>query len=731
MEPPKGFSILVTEAELANVFARVLELHDETFSRTAQNTALSPLPPPLPPKNHEQPTQTPTDQIKPQNTVASQRNKNKALQCVLDDVRDGLLGLVSRTEFDRFLDGLEKENILLSARHGNRHRRILSTADRNNGASSAVGRARMTGLGQPFEDGLRRWILQSACDAETARQGTPKAAINCRWLLCGRPEQLITVLRRMPPPWAENCIFVTPVCVTQENGSGINTGNTNTNTNRLSHDNGSQQSHCDKRTVFTMLLVDLISAISGHVADESVLSGFKKADLPNIQSPQGRIQALVMVLEVCVRALFTPAASQLRKDQSQGSRATTKAENAALGDRTPGHSGRQDAGAGDDNAAAKHTRKHPRPLLLLIDRIDSVVCPETEHYVKKTITMLRILSGPLACTTAFDTRSSVSLRSRFCAELAERANDGGSNDANRDTPKDGPAIKVLFTVSDEAGRVFLEKQCGLSAVAEPVELESDLGHIVLRAQKSRDALRGQPHKTPRKPQPRGLDDIREHPVDLHHQHVPVPVVRGGSISHGDPKARRAQSRHHGGGETGEMAGEVVSPLDDKRRERSMSSIHLLREQVSPVATGRCISLPAKRARIPPPLSLPGGTTTTTPAGSKTVVRAKPSPRGGRRTSTSTSTSRKHRGKRTASVKLHLGAIKEFWSNPLRSRSLTEIIPQIPPTPPPKPNLGQSFRRDRKDGSAAESNAIGGRSDKATKHIANETDWLKMRDKGWV
>ncbi|KAJ1336063.1 hypothetical protein MN608_02811 [Microdochium nivale] len=304
MARPTGFSILVTETDLAGVFARITELHGQTFDRSQTEI----LPAAASTTRNEKNSGGPTVIIEQLTT-----EKNVALQRVLDDVRDGLLGLVSRTEFDRFLDGLERENAVLSARHGHGHCRILYMADMKRNTTSGDAET-CSGSHELPEDELRRWITSADSTAGRSWHGSQPAS-RCRVLMCGQPE------------WG----------------------------------------------------------------------GLKRADLPNIHSREGQIQTLVMVLEVCVRAFLAQSRQFLVKESSSsGESAVIMAKGDPAGSSTAVQHVLLESSSHPDTLARRRSSQE-RPLLVMIDCIDSFVSQETEHYVKKTIAVLKNISALASC----------------------------------------------------------------------------------------------------------------------------------------------------------------------------------------------------------------------------------------------------------------------------------------------------------------------------------------------
>ncbi|KAH7037158.1 uncharacterized protein B0I36DRAFT_402671 [Microdochium trichocladiopsis] len=411
--------------------------------------------------------------------------ENKALQRVLDDIRDGLQGLVSRTEFHRFLDELERENTVLSATCGHRQQRLLGLAERIIGGDAALTGRRNAerglwssndalGRGMPGiwpQDEIWRWILGTVSLTSTASSRLVVEDRHCRWVMCDRPEQVIAFVRALPRPLPDNFVFVTPIYV-------------ETSEYHLREDQKQAKHHrepqstrpdscpsspqpCDKQTALAMLLVDLISTFSRHATDETVFDGLRKADMPNIRSPEGRIQALIIVLDICLKV-----ASRHYSHSSQACPAGLRNSRMSFQD------GKHPRSTGGDQSE--------QSLLIVVDRIDAVVGPETEHYVKKMVLLLKQAASPASGATtgagAFSVHRGTSthpLMSRF--HLSHRALSGpstcGAGGIAGSTCGNArgacPTIRVLFTIVDEAGRQWLEQRCGISPVTEASVLDRD------------------------------------------------------------------------------------------------------------------------------------------------------------------------------------------------------------------------------------------------------------------
>lgn len=560
MAPSTGYSILITEAELESIFARVRRLHGSTYNVAKPkddddrdgNLAIH---------SHIHERTNEGEIGRPSQGRIG--DSNEALQRVLDDVRDGLQGLVSRTELDRFLDDLERENAVLSARWGDRYRQVMDRADEYR---YAAGGATQGGDGDeiersspehcfafmpsimeiwPWGEELGRWITRGN---NSSISGT--ATGDCRWLPCVLPEQVVAFIRTLPQSWRENLIFATPVYINDDVSSTSSPEKNKTGLeSRLHHERAQgQPPTCDKPTAFAMLLVDLIGALSARAADAEALSGFRKADLPNIRGPEGKIQALVMVLDMCLKAL-----PQCRGKQKRNALAAARGvddDDDGDGDSSGDAKDPNSAGVEKGNQDDKKNSEKQQPLLLLIDRIDSVVCPETEHYVKKTVLLFKeacsAASSSNTTTTSTATSNievdiktpsragrrsaetatpmttrSKSLISRFHRSRRGLADGPPSHAASlgrssgRDDSLDGGSdaagqIRVLFLIPDDKGRAFLESTCGVSPVVSTAKVDEADKDLPKPAANHHDTHREQPTKksTGRSQWARGYTMIR-------------------------------------------------------------------------------------------------------------------------------------------------------------------------------------------------------------------------------
>lgn len=592
MAPSTGYSILITEAELESIFARVRRLHGSTYNVAKPNDSkdddgrggnLA-----IHSHIHERTNEGEIGRPS-QGRIG---DSNEALQRVLDDVRDGLQGLVSRTELDRFLDELERENAVLSARWGGRYRQVMDRADEYHYASSgSVARdsdgdedggissghrfASMPSIMESWSWGeeLGRWITRGS-NSSTSGSTTG----DCRWLTCNIPEQVVAFTRTLPWSWADNFIFATPVYIDDD---GSNTSSQEKNKpgpdSRLSHEHTQgQPPTCGKPTAFATLLVDLIGALSARAADAEALSGFRKADLPNIRCPEGKIQALVMVLDMCLKALPQCQGKKQKKNSLVAARGVDDTNGNAGGGDTKGP---DDVGVEDNNKDGK-TDSQQQPLLLLIDRIDSVVCPETEHYVKKTVLLLKeacsaasssnttttsaatsnikvdIKTPSRAGRRSAETATPMTTRSKSLISRFHRSRRGlvngppshagwvGSSsgrDGSLNSGSDASGqIRVLFLIPGDTGRAFLESTCGVSPVVSTTAVSEADKDLPRPAANNHDTHLAQPtKKSTRRPQwARGYAMIRlTQKRETRREQEPTPDVADQIPNHGEEEGR--------------------------------------------------------------------------------------------------------------------------------------------------------------------------------------------------
>lgn len=200
---------------------------------------------------------------------------------------------------------------------------------------------------------------------------------------------------------------------------------------------------------------------------------------------------------------------------------------------------------------------------------------------------------------------------------------------------------MLFTVNDERGRVFLEKECGVSSITESSShdrLPHEVSNIYLQRRQSSF---------------QALDKARGCSKDLrHHRHLLVPTFSS--------KDSCNQNIH--GGMQNKQSGEIkdttailTRPVTDEKRRRPLSSMHLLRDHAlitdaRPTVNTHDRNLPAALAISSSPRK------TARPQGTPNVA-ATSNPR------------RKHRSRRATGGKrnvkdggrIQVGGVKAFWS----------------------------------------------------------------------